>query len=545
MAKTIAKEEIFEKFEHYSKFEEDVEGILSCTTIEYSGTTQYRNNPKRFIARLEKLMGKWVELNKEPEEPIVAGTLSSPEDLREWATGSTFVFTCAQSNTLLNDAFWDSLMHLVTDRDAELHISRITYNKANHGKNSVKPGTKKSTDNDDLWFDPRIEQYLSDESVYITKDLVWNGDLNISPTRVNPLTGFQNHGRGASVIIPHNKMAMKSFPTMKNKDPIYAYSTGTVTQRNYIEKAAGQKASLHHVYGALLVEVDEHGNWWARQLNADGDGTIYDLYHKYTPEGVSQIDRVSTITHGDLHGTKVNTGILESMSAVVDALYPENQVFHDTVDFQPRNHHNIKDPHFLHEQYNSPHGDEVEHEFAYISSLMAGWLARPNTKHWIVTSNHDQAIEGWLRNTSALYDPPNMEFWLRLNLEGAKCRRKGFKHLPFKTTMLEHLPKNYHWYVVEEDESLVICDIEHGMHGHLGPNGARGTPANLRTAGKANTGHTHSAGIIDGVYTAGVFGNLDMGYNKGLSSWSHSFIITYPNGKRTICTFRDGKAWRE
>jgi hypothetical protein len=29
--------------------------------------------------------------------------------------------------------------------------------------------------------------------------------------------------------------------------------------------------------GALLVEVNEDGNWWATQLNADSDGTIRDL----------------------------------------------------------------------------------------------------------------------------------------------------------------------------------------------------------------------------------------------------------------------------
>jgi len=58
-----------------------------------------------------------------------------------------------------------------------------------------------------------------------------------------------------------------------------------------------------------------------------------------------------------------------------------------------------------------------------------------------------------------------------------------------------------------------------------------------------NTGHTHSTGIIDGVYTAGVHGKLDMDYNKGPSSWSHSHVITYPNGKRAIITIKDGK-WR-
>jgi hypothetical protein len=36
---------------------------------------------------------------------------------------------------------------------------------------------------------------------------------------------------------------------------------------------------------------------------------------------------------------------------------------------------------------------------------------------------------------------------------------------------------------------------------------------------------------------------MDLGYNVGLSAWSHSDIITYANGKRAIVTFFRGK-WR-
>jgi hypothetical protein len=71
------------------------------------------------------------------------------------------------------------------------------------------------------------------------------------------------------------------------------------------------------------------------------------------------------------------------------------------------------------------------------------------------------------------------------------------------------------------------------MHGHLGPDGARGSAQNLNKIGKrANIGHLHSAGIYDGLYVAGTSTTLNMGYNKGPSSWSHSHIVTYPNGKR-------------
>lgn len=481
-----------------------------------------------------------------PQEPEVRGTLLAPEDYRDEATADTFLFTSAQANTYLNEPFWESLLTLAEDIGAELHVSRFTYNKARHGKNSVKPGSKKAADGDDLWYDPRIDPYVSDSALTITEDLVWCGELNILPTRAQPINGFENHGRGASVIIPHTRMAMKSIPTMKHDPTRFAYTTGTVTQRNYIEKAAGQKSSLHHVYGALLVEVDrETGVWWARQINADSDGVIYDLTNRYAGSEIERQVRPEILTHGDLHGFKVSIDALEASSEIVDALYPKAQVFHDTVDFMPRNHHNRNDPHFLHE-VQTKGKTSVESEFDYIAEKIHQYLARPNTMHFIVTSNHDQAIESWLRDTSGFYDPENHRNWLDLNARCAWARDMGLKARPFAWLMLKSLDKasNLGFAVVDEDVSLKIVGIENGLHGHLGPNGARGNPMNLRTVGKATTGHTHSAGIVEGIYTAGVLGDLDMGYNKGLSSWSHSSVLTYPNGKRTILTIKNGKAWR-
>jgi len=516
----------------------------------------HASNEQRFRRRVSDLLDVAIAsaadlTDDEPTEvmPIIGGVLESAEDIRQWATGNTFVFTSAQSNTILNEKFWTTLMALVEDRQASLHISRFTYNKANHGKKSVKPGSYDGTEDEDIWFDPRIAPYISDEQIQVSHDLIWCGELNIIPTRVDPINGFENYGRGASVIIPHTKMAMKSVPTMKDEPARFGYSTGTVTARNYIEKAAGQKASLHHVYGALLVEVDENGQWWARQLNADNEGTIYDLTDKYMLNDLGEAviernKRSLVVTHGDLHGNKVDESIVRTMSDILDVLSPFNQVFHDTIDFQPRNHHNINDPHFMH-QMQVEGKESVEGEFRFIADdIMSAWFARHGTDHYIVTSNHDQAIEGWLRNIKGFFDPINLRTWLQMNDYCAHERQTGRKPRPFWTMLSRFLHLRYRWYIVHEDDSLVIGGVEHGMHGHLGPSGARGNPKNLRTVGKANTGHTHSAGIIEGIYTAGVFGNLDMGYNKGLSAWSHSFIVTYQNGKRTIVTIKDGKGWR-
>jgi len=96
------------------------------------------------------------------------------------------------------------------------------------------------------------------------------------------------------------------------------------------------------------------------------------------------------------------------------------------------------------------------------------------------------------------------------------------------------------------DEPYIICNgkIECGMHGHLGPNGARGTPQNLQKVGRrANTAHTHSAGIWNGLFVAGTSTKLRWDYNRGPSSWSHSHVVTYPSGQRAIITMWNGR-WR-
>lgn len=485
-------------------------------------------------------------LTASPEEapaPAIGGTLVAPDQRREHTTARTLVFTCAQSNTRLNEAFFGALLTYCKERDAELHISRFTYNKGTHGKKSIKPGTQQASDDDDLWFDPRITDYVSDVSLQVTPDLVFCGELNILPTRIDPLSSFKSYTRAASGIIPHVKMRMESVPTMKHEAARFLYTTGTVTARNYIQKAAGQVADFHHVFGALVVEIDDNGTWWARQLNADITGAFYDLDAKFTAEGVEHDNRVVSITHGDIHGNKVDPAMLSAASYAVDVLFPYNQLFHDIVDFQPRNHHNIKDPHFLHDMWRR-RSESVEAEFKDIGISLGQHLARPGCRHYVITSNHDQAIEGWLRNPAGFSDPPNQQLWLELNMHCAVHRTDKGGPRPFAHLMMKHLPPQYNWSVVHEDQSLCIDGIQYGLHGHLGPNGARGSPKNLRTVGKANTGHTHSAGIVDGVYTAGVYGNLDMGYNKGLSSWSPSMIVTYANAKRAILTIKDGRPWR-
>jgi hypothetical protein len=509
----------------------------SC--MAYLRTTGYKFRNSRF----RELYNEVMETAQETELP---GFLEAPDKRREKATGKTFVFTCAQNNTALHDKFWQSLMHYIADNDAKLHVSRFVYNKNTMASELQKADTSKVSDDDGVWYDKRIEPYVSDTSLQIAPSLVWCGELNIIPTRVHPLSTLKTYTRGNSAIIPHVKMRMDSVPTMKDADPVFLYTTGAVTKRNYIQRVAGQVAEFHHVFGAMVVEVDDDGNWWSRQINADINGCFYDLDTYWTPDGYSDGHRLAAITHGDIHGLKADWDIMETVfdeGGILDQLMPHEQFMHDTIDFMPRNHHNIKDPHFLWAMHKDQN-ESVEYEFSIAARILHS-AHRTWCKTVVVVSNHDQALGTWLKNTAAFTDPVNVEFWLRCNLW---VYRNGVGDV-FITALNDKLSKQVRDAIayVREDESYSVygTNIEGGVHGHLGPSGARGNPLNLRTVGKANTAHTHSAGIVDGIYTAGVYGTLDMGYNKGLSSWSHSFIATYLNGKRAILTIKHGKAWRD
>lgn len=472
--------------------------------------------------------------------PLIGGELRSPASRRAKTTARTLVFTCAQNNTRLHEDFWQSLMHFVQHKNAELHVAQITYNKKTMSAGLSKPGTEKASDNDDLWYDDRIVPYISDQSVEITPSLIWCGELNILPTRVNPLSTLHTYTRDASGIVPHVKMAMDSIAVMHGQNPRFMFSTGAVTQRNYIQKAAGQVAEFHHVFGALVVEI-EGDKWWVRQINADHEGVFYDKTTRYSPGGVSTGWNVKCMVHGDIHIGKRDDAILEPVFArggVVDQLRPEQQFFHDIVDFTPRNHHNIKDPHF---GWTKEAQVPVEQEFIEARRLLYR-ANRPWSTMNVVVSNHDTAIGQWLRNVVAFNDPLNARFWLECNLHVANAYAVGRKPHPFGYAL--NCAQHPSYRMVDEDDSVKIDDIEYGLHGHLGPNGARGSPRNLKVIGKAFTAHTHSAGIVEGVYTVGVYGKLDMGYNKGPSSWSHTFGVTYQNGKRALYTFSGNEPWR-
>lgn len=499
---------------------------------------------------------KTREQKKATPPPALEGRVRPPRtpsfDLPEPGKIRRYFFSCAQNNTKLHEGLWANLAALAEHYDATFHIARFTYHKRGLGAKGDKAaatGRPKTSDVEDFWWDPRLAPHFSDERAEVAPGLVWCGELNILPTAVNPLSGLQVYTGQKSSIVPHVKLALESVPTSDPENAKFNYTTGAVTLRNYVQKKAGQKAEFHHAFAALLVEVDHEGNWFARQLNADTNGTIYDLDVRAKGGEVTTGHRLEAINWGDIHHAQIDPVVDElawGKGGMLDTLKPKYQLMHDALDFRGRSHHEVKNPHVMFKR----HQDGQTDVKAEVTAL-ARWLrdaSRPWSKTVVVSSNHHDHIGRWLCEQDARFDPVNAEYWLALQRRVYAAIREKRYVAYLHEALLEVDAKAVEGIrFLRDDESFVLCPrsagdgIEAGMHGHLGPNGSRASPKSFARMGRrANTGHTHSCWIVEGVFVAGTCEILRPDWLKGPSSWSHSHILTYANGKRAISTMRNG-----
>jgi hypothetical protein len=481
------------------------------------------------------------------KKPLAAGSVTGLEaesaKLPTKGAIKRYILTSAQNNTHINKEVWESLQALADHYEAKIFVGTYSYNQNAYGEMAVKRG-KKAQHERKLWYDPIIEPFIKDDRIELAPGLVWCGEMNILPTAPDPLSGLESYSGRKSAIFPHAKLAMRSIPTMQSEGTKLNYTTGTVTQRNYIQKRAGLVAEHHHVYGGLIVEVNHHGNWWVRQLNTDNDGTLYDLDLKVQNGKVTKTASVEAITWGDLHATYIDETTRQQAQDMIDALKPNFQFMHDILEGVSVNHHKWNDPHARFKDHLRGL-DNFTNELTQTKALLEEYK-RTSCKMVVVYSNHDTPwVLRWLREHDYRRDPQNAVLFLNTQLAVYKSIESNDERF----NPLENLLRSLGLKEVEflqRDESYTICDkrIECGMHGHLGPNGSRGNPQKLAAMGrKSNTAHTHSAGIYNGLYVAGTSTKLRWDYAQGPSSWTHSHIVTYPNGKRAIITVYNG-AWR-
>lgn len=461
-----------------------------------------------------------------------------------------WLVTAAQDETPVSEPFWSNMLAYAEHLGAKVAVGGFTYQKGLFEDHATRTAV----------FASAVQPYLLHENEMLGP-VLFAAKMNILPTAVRPLSGLETYSRGKWAIFPHAKRQLISVPALAGQHPAMVMTSATCTEPNYIEKKAGLKAEFHHEIGCTIVEVDQDGRAFLRQITAAKDGSFQDLDVLVREGKIFTGQRVEQITWGDIHREKLDPQValacwgldLESEEIVTEdtifhSLRPRHQAFHDLLDFMARNHHRRGDHQFMFQMIQGG-TDSVDDALAstarFLRLTTADWCRSVN-----VASNHNDALNRWLREADPRLDPLNLRTWCQLNDRFYQAIEEGDRDFDiFRYALSRHDPLALEDVVfVPRNGSYVVCQehggIEIGMHGDQGPNGARGSALNLtKVATKMNIGHAHSASILDGVFVAGLCGLLDQGYNEGPSGWSHTQIVTYPNSKRTLLTLIDGK-WR-
>jgi hypothetical protein len=457
------------------------------------------------------------------------------------------LMTAAQDETPLFNGALQNLKAYAGHRQADILIGGFTYQKALFEENRVEYGS----------FHSDVKPLLAPEIIELAPKLIWYGRANILPTAVSPLAGWDTNTKDKWAIFPHAKIALKSIPVMPSRFGKQIMTTGVITKQNYIQRNAGQKAEFHHTPGAAIAEIKPDGTFFVRQLSMSSDGSFQDLDVMVKNGEISRGPQIESITWGDIHledidpmaaktcwGYDAERGACVS-GGMVDDLKPKYQFFHDSYDFKARMHHTIDDPHKRAQRLQEGVNDVADMLFKTARFLRA--TKREDTKSVHIASNHNLFLERWLKDVQGHFDPVNALIWHKLNARWFEEIAEGNAEtycmhadaLKNSTFNLEDVD------FVKEGQSYLICQaaatVECGLHGHLGPRGARGSAAAFaKIVERVNYAHTHEPNITEAAYSAGTTSKLWMEYIKSPSAWQHAEIITYATGKRAIVTLQNG-----
>jgi len=314
---------------------------------------------------------------------------------------------------------------------------------------------------------------------------------------------------------------------------------------DYLPHATGRQAEHHHSLGAVLLEFVSSDEFYCRHLLGDEEGNFYDL-RNYVENGEVYLNHsdVKAITWADIHVDELDEWVEEGCfkrGGMLDYLNPEYQFFHDISDNGASSYHNRKSGFEMHRRYQIERTN-VQEELKRAAAFLED-TKRDGTTSIVVSSNHDKFFERWLETINWTTDYENGPYAIHWIDEYLTALTNGEEDYNVFENAMRAEADIEDVVFLKDDESYMVGEIEYGQHGHFGANGSRGSMRAFTHMGpKVNIGHSHAAEIMEGVYRTGTSSGLDLGYNKGLSSWNHAHIITYPNDKRTIVTLV-GRKW--
>jgi hypothetical protein len=396
-------------------------------------------------------------------------------------------------------------------------------------------------------YDPQLEKCRDRMyGEFVVNEHLRAMDVHLNPQQVHPLTGLYRIRGGRSQIIvdgeviptrfnqslifAHAKQDMESIATGNGSLARALYSTGAITLPEYLPNRIGRIAADGHVLGGLIVEWD-HDLFWVRQVQFAADGSFCDVDgYRYMPSGRRKPAKAAAFRPGDIHAGREDVRVLDAQARLCSAVEPVDTFVEDVFDGGSVNPHS-RDRLVERAKQPAPFRTLAE-EVGYAHALLENLASRYDSDLNIVASNHHDFIERYLESGRYVKDPVN--FTIAHRMVGDLL--DGRDPLQMRLD-----PDGKHTWLGTEDDRYVD-GVQMASHGHLGPDGARGSAGNLeRTLGNAMVGHAHAPRILGKLFIVGHSSVRRHGYNRGPSSWLSTAGIVWPGGQKQLCTIIDGR----
>lgn len=443
-------------------------------------------------------------------------------------TKQRFLISWAQSETPVHKKFLKNMEAYAEAIDAEILIVAGRYK--NPTSLSASKAIKNKEKNLKLAWADEVLPYLDANRHNLHEHLVALSDVKIQPTASMPLTSLNGLTGLESCIVGHPRSHLRFLPVLEGYPSKVLLTTGSVTIENYTDTKIGKQSEFNHQIGCVIVELD--GDLFhIRQIIAEKNGDFYDLNHRVKSGQVFLNDKIEVAVLGDIHLTAEEKENIDVSFDILNKFQPNHVILHDIADMNSISHHEKRNPFQLlrREQDGS---NSLEKELNYIRK----WFKeKPKYNYVVPAANHNDFIDRWLQN----------EDWRKENnkalyLEYANITAKGLAPKGIIAYILE--TEFDHIKCLGVDESYNVLGFELSLHGDRGSSGSRGSIVQFKNLNvKTVTAHSHSGSKTDGHYCVGTLTKLRMGYNVGMSAWSVSNVLIYPNGKAQHVHITRGK----
>lgn len=434
-----------------------------------------------------------------------------------------YVVTSAQYNARPHLPFLRSLRHYAEAMEAEILI--IPMQGRHHLDDSLHP---------------EIQQHPIINGRIKLNDSIQAERYHVRPQQIDPVTGLARFSQSdISTIFESSKQRMKVVPNSVNSLPKVLMTTGAVTHPNYnTNNRIGRIASKDHVYGAIVVEVENDETYHYRQLRGNSRGQFTDLGVKYFPDGSIKPVSAEAFVAGDWHTGSTDLEVRIATFQMFDFFSPKRLFLHDFFDGHSISHHEENrsvNQAVRHREGRMSLEDELE---ACAKELMTIHEANGERDIYVVKSNHDEHLERFIQEGRYLKHTQNLYVGTKLAarmVDGEDPLRAGIE-------MYAQLPDNIRF--LTRDEDLKVWSWLLSVHGDKGSNGGRGSPRNLENSyGRSISGHSHTPEIFRNTVKVGTStGNLD--YNKGFaSSWMNTHAVVYEGGSFQLINVINGR-WK-